>query len=82
MRIILWVTLGLLAFTSPVLSDEWKLAWHDEFDHDGKPDAANWDYEHGFIRNNELQYYQPENAVCKDGLLVIEARREHKPNPD
>jgi beta-glucanase (GH16 family) len=82
MRIILWVTLGLLALTSPVLSDDWNLAWHDEFDHDGKPDPANWDFEYGFIRNNELQYYQPENAVCKDGLLVIEARHEHKPNPD
>jgi beta-glucanase (GH16 family) len=34
------------------------------------------------VRNNELQWYQPENAVCTNGLLLIEARREHKPNPD
>jgi beta-glucanase (GH16 family) len=61
---------------------EWKLAWHDEFDRDGAPDPANWDFEHGFIRNQELQYYQAENATCRNGTLVIEARREHKPNPD
>ena len=51
---------------------EWKLAWHDEFDKDGPPDPSNWDYERGFVRNNELQWYQPENANCKNGLLVIE----------
>jgi beta-glucanase (GH16 family) len=61
---------------------EWKMVWNDEFDRDGAPDPANWGYERGFVRNNELQYYQPENATCRGGLLVIEARREHKPNPD
>jgi len=60
---------------------EWKMVWHDEFDKDGKPDPANWDFERGFVRNQELQYYQPENAVCRDGFLVIEARRERKANP-
>jgi beta-glucanase (GH16 family) len=59
----------------------WELAWRDEFDVDGKPDPANWDFERGFVRNDELQWYQPENAVCKGGMLVIEARREKKPNP-
>jgi beta-glucanase (GH16 family) len=57
------------------------MVWHDEFDKDGPPDPANWDFEHGFVRNQELQWYQPENAFCKDGMLVIEARRESKPNP-
>ena len=42
---------------------------------------ANWNFEHGFERNHELQWYQPENAYCTNGLLVIEARREPKPNP-
>ena len=60
----------------------YKLVWHDEFNTNGPPDPANWNYEHGFVRNNELQWYQPENAVCTNGLLVIEARREHKPNPN
>jgi beta-glucanase (GH16 family) len=30
----------------------------------------------------ELQWYQNENAYCKDGLLIIEARRERKDNPN
>jgi arabinan endo-1,5-alpha-L-arabinosidase len=59
----------------------WQLVWHDEFNTNGTPDPANWDYERGFVRNQELQWYQPENAVCTDGLLVIEARPEHRRNP-
>jgi beta-glucanase (GH16 family) len=63
-------------------ADDWKLIWQDEFDKDGKPDPANWGYERGFVRNQELQFYQPENAECRKGLLIIEARRERKRNPD
>ncbi|HSV98928.1 MAG TPA: glycoside hydrolase family 16 protein [Sedimentisphaerales bacterium] len=59
----------------------YQLVWADEFNKDGRPDPNNWVYENGFERNEELQWYQPDNAVCKDGLLVIEARRERKPNP-
>ncbi len=76
------LALLLLLIGTSVQAEEWKLVWHDEFDRDGKPDPANWDYEHGFVRNRELQYYQPENAVCRGGMLIIEARREHKRNPD
>lgn len=63
-------------------SDDHVLVWADDFNQDGRPDPINWVYEHGFVRNEELQWYQPDNASCKDGLLVIEARRERKPNPD
>jgi len=59
----------------------WKLVWADEFDHDGRPDPANWTYEQGFVRNEELQWYREENASCAGGLLVIEARRERLPRP-
>ena len=45
------------------------------------PDPKNWTYERGFVRNDELQWYQPENARCEGGLLVIEARRERVENP-
>jgi beta-glucanase (GH16 family) len=62
-------------------TDNWKLVWHDEFNVNGPPNPANWNYEHGFVRNRELQWYQPENAFCTNGLLIIEARREHKHNP-
>ena len=61
--------------------DGWKLVWSDEFNTNGPPDPANWNYERGFVRNRELQWYQPENAFCTNGLLIIEARREHQRNP-
>lgn len=62
-------------------STEYKLVWADEFNKDGRPDPNNWTYEQGFVRNEELQWYQPESARCENGLLVIEARRERLPNP-
>lgn len=64
-----------------IKSDGYSLAWADEFNQDGKPDTTYWNYERGFVRNEELQWYQSENATCKNGLLVIEARKEQKPNP-
>jgi beta-glucanase (GH16 family) len=63
-------------------SEEWKLVWSDEFDKPGRPDSRNWTYETGFVRNEELQWYQAENAWCEDGRLIIEGRRERKRNPD
>lgn len=59
----------------------YKLVWADEFDVDGPPNPENWNYEHGFVRNQELQFYQPQNVWCEDGLLIIEGRRERVPNP-
>jgi len=58
------------------------LDWADEFDRDGAPDPANWTFERGFVRNQELQWYQPENARVEGGRLVIEGRRERRPNPN
>ncbi len=65
---------------TPTLND-YKLVWADEFNRDGSVDTKNWKFEHGFVRNNELQWYQPQNARCSNGMLIIEARREHLPNP-
>jgi beta-glucanase (GH16 family) len=61
---------------------KYKLVWADEFNNDGHPDTSKWAYENGFVRNDELQWYQPENAYCKNGFLIIEAKRETKPNPN
>lgn len=58
------------------------LVWNDEFNKDGKPDAANWRYETGFVRNQELQWYQSDNASVKNGLLVIEGRKQQVTNPN
>lgn len=54
------------------------LVWADEFAVDGRPDPRNWSYEVGKVRNKELQWYQAENSFVRDGVLVIEARREEK----
>jgi beta-glucanase (GH16 family) len=62
-------------------AEGYRLTWSDEFDQDGIPDPKNWTYEKGFVRNEEFQWYQSENAFCKDGILIIEARKEQKPNP-
>jgi len=62
-------------------STGYKLVWSDEFNKDGRPDPNNWTYERGFVRNQELQWYQPENARCENGMLIIEGRRERKQNP-
>ncbi|MEM9064068.1 MAG: glycoside hydrolase family 16 protein [Planctomycetota bacterium] len=59
----------------------YELVWAEEFSIDGRPDPTNWGFERGFRRNHELQWYQPENALVRDGMLIIEARRESRPNP-
>ena len=66
---------------SKYTSEGYRLVWSDEFNHEGRPDSSKWNYEYGLVRNEEQQWYQPENARCEKGLLVIEARREEKNNP-
>jgi len=59
------------------------LVWSDEFERDGLPDPTKWTHDTGRNKegwyNNEQQYYagpRVENAVVRDGQLVITARRE------
>ena len=92
---VVWVSLiaALQWFPAPVHAQPaplppppagWKLVWSDEFDHDGLPDKTKWDYEEGFVRNHEQQYYtraRPENARVENGLLIIEGRKELFENP-
>lgn len=65
----------------PPRGPEWELVWADEFDRPGAPRADFWELEQGFVRNEELQWYQEDNAEVKDGLLILEARREVVKNP-
>jgi beta-glucanase (GH16 family) len=63
----------------------YKLAWSDEFDRPGLPDPTKWGYEVGYVRNHESQYYtraRMENARVENGMLVIEARKEHYKIPE
>lgn len=57
----------------------WTLVWSDEFNYTGHPDAAKWDYEEGYIRNGEKQFYtraRLENARVENGTLVLEGRKD------
>ncbi|WP_163407248.1 glycoside hydrolase family 16 protein [Flavobacterium ajazii] len=66
----------------PDKKEEYQLVWSDEFTVEGIPEEKNWNYETGFVRNQEAQWYQKKNAFCKNGFLIIEARKENRPNPD
>ncbi len=85
MKHIMTMTALMLLITTGLATENTKnycLVWADEFQKDGRPDPENWTYEKGFVRNMEFQWYQPENAICKNGMLIIEGRKERKPNPN
>ena len=65
----------------PFTQGGYELVWGDEFNKDGSPDPKNWTFEEGFVRNNEAQWYQKENAQCKDGMLIITGKEDIKRNP-
>jgi beta-glucanase (GH16 family) len=70
--------------SAPVAGGGWKLVWADEFDYTGLPDPAKWDYEVGYVRNKEAQYYtrvRKENAWVEGGVLTITGRKEKFPIP-
>jgi beta-glucanase (GH16 family) len=52
------------------------LVWSEEFNGDSV-DTSVWNFEKGFLRNHEWQYYQKDNARVADGMLTITARLEH-----
>ncbi len=77
---------GCSRATLPVVNNTYQkegysLIWADEFNKPGAPDSSNWGFEKGFVRNNEDQWYQEPNAWCENGILILEARKEKKPNP-
>ena len=73
----------MVAFTAaPNDYPDWELVWNDEFNYTGAPDSTKWSYENGFVRNNEAQWYQPQNAFVLNGVLTIQGRNEKFPNPN
>ena len=54
-----------------------ELVFEDDFEGTGLPDSLRWNYEEGYVRNGELQYYtvaRPENCYRQDGYLHIVVR--------
>ena len=70
-----------LFFCNSIIAEDYALVWSEEFDYVGEPDPTKWTYEQGFVRNHEWQWYQPQNAYVRDGMLTIVAREEHFLNP-
>jgi len=65
------------ASASPKLKG-WYLVWHDEFDGD-KIDTKKWKAsDTAPVKNNELEYYSPENVYIKDGKLVLKSEKREK----
>lgn len=55
--------------------DGYRLVFAEEFSTDGAVNHDIWQFETGFKRNNEDQYYYGDkNCYVQDGVLVIEAR--------
>jgi beta-glucanase (GH16 family) len=71
--------------TSESTLSEWKLVWFDEFDYQGLPDPAKWDYEEWcFAKNEEEQFYKRatlKNSRVEKDCLIIEAHKERTLNP-
>eukprot|EP00933_Yihiella_yeosuensis_P023555 TRINITY_DN1834_c0_g6_i1.p1 TRINITY_DN1834_c0_g6~~TRINITY_DN1834_c0_g6_i1.p1 ORF type:complete len:580 (-),score=151.26 TRINITY_DN1834_c0_g6_i1:72-1811(-) len=64
---------------------KWKLVFEDQFNHSScvqdaggiwRPDPKTWTHETGYKRGKESQWYQAENAECKEDMLIITAKRE------
>lgn len=83
-RFLASLALTVICSNGVAAETDWKLVWSDEFDYSGRPDDSKWNYEEGFVRNNELQYYtraRQENARVENGLLLLTARREKFEDP-
>ena len=59
-------------FCNSNIAEDYTLVWQEEFDYAGEPDPAKWTYEQGFVRNREWQWYQPQNAYVRDGMLTMQ----------
>jgi beta-glucanase (GH16 family) len=65
-----------------ISADQLKLVWAEEFNTDGMVNTADWTYEKGFVRNEEIQYYtenRSENCKIQGGNLIITGRKESTP---
>ncbi|MGN6195509.1 MAG: glycoside hydrolase family 16 protein [Ginsengibacter sp.] len=64
-----------------------KLVWSDEFNYNGLPDSSKWNYQVGGNGwgNHEKEFYtkaDTDNAIVKNGVLSIIARKEKHENND
>lgn len=70
---------GISVTPSPIIIIEngWELIWADDFNSTGL-NVNNWSFEDwAATKNNELQYYSPNNVTVNDGRLQIIAKHEN-----
>lgn len=82
MKMFIITLLSTLLLANVSTAQDWQLVWSDEFEYTGLPDPDQWNYETGYVRNQEKQYYTKErleNARVEDGVLIIESRKEEYP---
>jgi len=60
--------------------NQYALVWSDEFNGSGTVNSTNWSFEYGFVRNEEIQWYQYANASQVGGNLIIEGQKENPIN--
>ncbi|MUU77781.1 glycoside hydrolase family 16 protein [Winogradskyella endarachnes] len=74
-----WFTITSEEEPDDVVTD-YELVWSDEFEIDGAPDPANWNYNLGAggWGNQEVQTYtdSAENVIVQDGVLKITAKAD------
>ncbi|MCL2103875.1 MAG: glycoside hydrolase family 16 protein [Kiritimatiellaeota bacterium] len=79
-RVSMLMVVGVVAVSARAVdANKWELVWSEEFNGNGLVDDTVWNYEKGFVRNKEAQYYtaeRAENVVMRDGNLVITAQKE------
>jgi beta-glucanase (GH16 family) len=76
-KILSFIFLSVIVIT--IHGQQWQLVWSDEFNGEGLPDPDKWEYDVGYIANNEKQYYMRErlqNSRIENGMLIIEAHKE------
>jgi uncharacterized protein (TIGR02145 family) len=69
-------------YTAIDTPEGYELIWNQEFNASGAPDEQWWSFENGFVRNQELQWYQPQNVSISSGVLEFEGKREVVENPN
>jgi beta-glucanase (GH16 family) len=82
--LILFFSLPLFVFAQQKTSSKYSfsktISWCDEFDKDGMPDTSKWSFETGGggFGNHEAEYYTNDsNAIIKNGVLNIIAKKEN-----
>ena len=71
-----YAQMATITSSSSLSSDNgYELVWSEEFNKEGDVDTTVWNFEEGFVRNHEDQWYRQNNAFCKDvhatGVLSV-----------